>query len=301
MTPNPLVDAVAEAIAGATGRPFRAVDAAAVSGGCIHQSVRIDGDEGGGARSYFAKLNEPTSSEMFAAEEDGLGALRSSGAVRVPHVIARGQAQEHAFLVLEWLELHALEAGSAARLGIQLAALHRGTRDRFGWPRDNFIGATPQQNTPADDWHAFFRDRRLHPQLRLAARNRLPSRLMDRGERLLADCGAFFRGHAPAPSVLHGDLWGGNAAALADGTPVLFDPAAYAGDRETDLAMAALFGGFPPDLACAYQDAWPLPDGHRVRRDLYNLYHLLNHANLFAGGYVRQAEEAIARVLSEIA
>lgn len=301
MTPNALMNAVAGRIAEGTRGGFRAVDVAPVGGGCIHQSVRIDGDAGGGARSFFAKLDEASRGEMFAAEEDGLAALRASGALRVPDVITRGEADDHVFLVLEWLELHPLDVAAAARLGLQLAALHRATRDRFGWPRDNFIGATPQRNTPGDDWFAFFRDCRLHPQLRLAARNRLPSRLMDRGERLLADCGAFFRGHAPAPSLLHGDLWSGNAAALADGTPVLFDPAVYAGDRETDLAMAALFGGFPPDLAAAYQEAWPLPDGHRVRRDLYNLYHVLNHANLFAGGYVRQAEDSVARLLSEVA
>ena len=301
MTPDALVTAVAGAIAGATRRPFRPVEVAAVSGGCIHRAVRVDGDAGGAARSFFAKLDEAARGAMFAAEQDGLDALRSCDAVRLPEPVARGEAHDQAFLVLEWLELHALDGAAAARLGAGLAALHHTTRERFGWPRDNFIGATPQENAPGDDWHVFFRDRRLHPQLRLAARNRLPSRLMDRGERLLADCGAFFRGHAPVPSLLHGDLWSGNAAALADGTPVLFDPAVYAGDREADLAMAALFGGFPPDFAAAYQEAWPLPDGHRVRRDLYNLYHVLNHANLFAGGFVRQAEEAIARLLSEIA
>jgi fructosamine-3-kinase len=293
--------AIAEAIGEATRRPFRATEVSPVGGGCIHQAVRLSGNHGGSAGSFFAKANERARADLFAAEADGLAALAQTRAVRVPAVVARGESGDHAFLVLEWLELGALDAASGARLGTQLAAMHRETRDRFGWARDNYIGATPQENTPGDDWHAFFRDRRLHPQLRLAARNRLPSRLIDRGERLLADCEAFFRGHRPAASLLHGDLWGGNAAALGDGTPVLFDPAVYAGDRETDLAMAALFGGFPPDFASAYQDAWPLPDGHRTRRGLYNLYHVLNHANLFAGGYVRQAEESIGRLLSEVA
>ena len=125
--------------------------------------------------------------------------------------------------------------------------------------------------------------------------------MLDRGERLAADCGAFFRGYEAARSLLHGDLWGGNAAALGDATPVVFDPAVYVGDREADVAMTELFGGFPRDFASAYRDAWPLHDGYRVRRDLYNLYHVLNHANLFAGGYVDQAARSIERLLSEIA
>jgi fructosamine-3-kinase len=125
--------------------------------------------------------------------------------------------------------------------------------------------------------------------------------MIDRGERLAADCDAFFRGYSPEKSLLHGDLWGGNASALAGGAPVVFDPAVYVGDREADLAMTALFGGFPRDFHAAYQAAWPLDDGyHRVRRDFYMLYHVLNHANLFAGAYVRQAEESIERSLAEL-
>jgi fructosamine-3-kinase len=141
----------------------------------------------------------------------------------------------------------------------------------------------------------------LHSQLRLAAHNRLPSRMIDRGERLACDCDAFFSNYAPAKSLLHGDLWGGNASALGDGTPVVFDPAVYVGDREADVAMTELFGGFPREFRAAYSAHWALDDGYRVRRDFYNLYHLLNHANLFAGAYVRQAEKAVERLLAEIA
>jgi fructosamine-3-kinase len=139
------------------------------------------------------------------------------------------------------------------------------------------------------------------PQLRLAAANRLPSRLIDRGERLAADCEAFFRTYVPAKSLLHGDLWGGNAAALPGGIPVVFDPAVYVGDREADLAMTSLFGGFPADFHAAYANAWRPDDGFRARRDFYNVYHVLNHANLFAGGYVRQSQDLVERVLAEIA
>src|SRR6185295_9332372 len=142
--------------------------------------------------------------------------------------------------------------------------------------------------------------RRLHPQLRLAVHHRLPSRMIDRGERLMADCEAFFRTYAPARSLLHGDLWNGNAAQVSGNMPVVFDPAVYVGDREADVAMTQLFGGFPPDFLSAYRAAWALDDGYKVRRDFYNLYHVLNHANLFAGGYVRQGEEGIERLLAEI-
>ena len=290
---------IAESIARATGRAYAIARTAPVEGGCIHTALALEGARG--APKYFAKVNAAAHAAMFAAEEDGLEALRKSGHVRTPRVVARGEDDVHAWLVLEWLELGALDARSAARLGAALAAQHREEKARFGWAADNFIGATPQANGWSDDWLAFWRVKRLHAQLRLAAKSRLPSRTIDRGERLAADCEVFFRGYAAAKSLLHGDLWGGNAAALADATPVLFDPAVYVGDREADVAMTELFGGFPRDFAAAYREAWPLHDGYRVRRDLYNLYHVLNHANLFAGGYVAQAAQAIDRLLAEIA
>jgi protein-ribulosamine 3-kinase len=203
--------------------------------------------------------------------------------------------------VLEGLELAPFDAASAARLGTSLAAQHRLPQARFGWGRDNFIGASPQVNGWSDDWLEFWRAQRLHPQLRLAAHGRLPSRMIDRGERLMADCHAFFRTYSPAKSLLHGDLWSGNAASLQGGVPVAFDPAVYVGDREADVAMTELFGGFPRDFFSAYRAAWPLDDGYPVRREFYNLYHRLNHANLFAGRYVRDSEHAIERLLAEVA
>jgi fructosamine-3-kinase len=271
-----------------------------VGGGCIHHAFALTGKDATGAHRYFAKTNEADRAPMFAAEAGGLRALRDAGALAVPRVVALGADDESAWLVLEWLELAALEARSAARLGAALAAQHRVARPRFGWESDNFIGASAQANGWSDDWLDFWRERRLHAQLRLAARNRLPSRMIDRGERLMADCEAFFSGYVPARSLLHGDLWGGNAAATAGGNPVVFDPAVYVGDREADLAMTELFGGFPKDFHSAYRAAWALDDGYRVRRDFYNLYHVLNHANLFAGGYVAQAERSIERLLAEI-
>jgi fructosamine-3-kinase len=221
--------------------------------------------------------------------------------VAVPKVVCHGHDDERAWLVLQWLELVPLADRSASELGHALARQHRIAHERFGWERDNFIGASPQANGWSDDWHGFWRDKRLHAQLRIAAGRRLPSRMIDRGERLAADCGAFLIGHRVEKSLLHGDLWGGNAAALEGGVPALFDPAVYVGDREADVAMTELFGGFPAGFKAAYAADWNLADGYTVRRDLYNLYHLLNHANLFAGDYVRQAGKSIEKLLAEIA
>jgi len=313
--PDPVAQALARAISDATEVHFEPTAVEPVGGGCIHTALRIRGETAQGERSYFAKVNDADRAPMFAAEAEGLAALAEAkgpgsagksetagepGPVRVPRVIAQGEDDERAWLVLEWLDLAPLSPSAAGRLGAALAALHAIPREKFGWAHDNFIGASPQVNGWSEEWLPFWRDRRLHAQLRLAAHNRLPSRMIDRGERLAADCEAFFRTYRPARSLLHGDLWGGNAAALADGTPVVFDPAVYVGDREADVAMTELFGGFPKDFAASYRSALPLDAGYAVRRDFYNLYHVLNHANLFAGGYVRQAEQSIQRLLAEI-
>ena len=292
--------ALEQSIAAALGHAFEVRSLAPVGGGCIHTALRVEGRGAGGSATYFAKMNDADRAPMFAAEAEGLAALADAQALRLPRVIAQGSDDERAWIVMEWLELAPLDAKSGAALGRSLARLHRTPRERFGWARDNFIGASPQVNGWSDDWHAFWRDRRLHAQLRLAARNRLPSRLIDRGERLAADCAAFFATYRPIPSLLHGDLWSGNAAALEGGMPCVFDPAVYVGDREADLAMTEMFGGFPGDVGVAYRTEFPLDDGYTVRRELYNLYHVLNHANLFAGNYVAQAAQSIERLVAEI-
>ncbi len=171
---------------------------------------------------------------------------------------------------------------------------------RFGWGRENTIGSTPQINTPSDDWIEFWRERRLGKQLELAAHSGYCGRLQRQGERLLGKFAGLFAGYRPLPSLLHGDLWSGNYAADAEGNPVIYDPAPYYGDREADLAMTELFGGFGRAFYNAYQQAWPLDDGYRTRKTLYNLYHILNHLNLFGGGYLGQAESMIDSLLAEI-
>ena len=300
MKPGPVALRIAQSIADATRMDFEATETERVGGGCIHEAWKLTGETADGTVHYFAKTNAVDAKAMFEAEAEGLAALRSAARLRVPNVVTRDDDGERAWLVLEWLELVPLSPASAATLGTALAAQHRMPQPRFGWPRDNFIGATPQRNTESDDWLDFWRTNRLVPQLRLAAHNRLPSKMIDRGERLAADCDALFTMHQPVKSLLHGDLWGGNASMLADGTPIVFDPAVYVGDRECDLAMTQLFGGFPPDFHAAYVEAWPLTDSYNVRRDFYNLYHVLNHANLFGGSYVAQGTQSIERLLAEI-
>jgi protein-ribulosamine 3-kinase len=219
--------------------------------------------------------------------------------MRVPAVLAAGAAGDSAWLALEWLALQPPSAVAEAALGERLAALHRTTTARFGFPADNFIGRTPQPNGWCDDWCEFLALRRLGFQLALAAGNGYRGPLTERGARLVESIGAFYSGYRPQPALLHGDLWSGNRAALADGTPVVFDPAPYYGDREADLAMTRLFGGFGARFYAAYQASWPLDAGAAARHGLHALYHVLNHLNLFGAGYQREAQRLIDRLLAD--
>lgn len=283
--------AVASAIGDATQRPFLLQCAIPVGGGDINRSFRLEGTDGS---RYFLKLNEARCHALFIAEAAGLQAVAATHTLRVPQVIAHGASEGMSFLVLEHLQLGG--RGDARRLGEQLAALHRHRADRFGFPQDNFIGSTPQPNGWTDDWLDFWRERRLGHQLRLAAQNGYGGELQRLGVKLMDALPDLFAGYSPQPSLLHGDLWGGNHGFLAEGTPTVFDPAAYYGDRECDLAMTELFGGYPADFYAGYQAAWPLDAGYASRRDLYNLYHILNHANLFGGSYVSQALQLCQRL-----
>lgn len=284
---------LAGAIGAATGQAFEIAGRRTLGGGDINQAELWLGRDG---RRYFVKLNRADRLPMFEAEADGLRELARSGAIRVPVPVCSGSEREHAGLVLEYLEMD--RHGDAADLGRRLASLHRTTAERYGWWRDNTIGATTQTNAWLDDWPTFVRERRLGYQLRLAARKGAPKRLIASGERLLDHLDAFFAGYRPAASLLHGDLWGGNYG-YAQGAPVLFDPAVYYGDREADLAMTELFGGFPAAFYAAYQEIWPLDPGYATRKHLYNLYHVINHFNLFGGGYASQAEQMIERLVAE--
>ncbi|MGI9290612.1 MAG: fructosamine kinase family protein [Gammaproteobacteria bacterium] len=267
-----------------------------VSGGDINQVFRVPGPDG----DLFLKINSKDCLEHFAAESEGLAELSRAEDLVVPATLGTGLCSQTAWLLLEWLDLSGSKPVAAAACGRALAHVHRLSRVQFGWHRDNVIGSTPQRNQDERDWVCFYSQQRLQPQLQLAAANGAPASLLNAGERLCADLAKFFSVYLPVPSLLHGDLWGGNWAALPDNSPVFFDPAVYYGDREADLAMTRLFGGFPDGFYAAYNEAWPLDAGHAERIELYNLYHVLNHFNLFGGGYAAQAEGMLERLLGLI-
>jgi fructosamine-3-kinase len=244
----------------------------------------------------FRKTGPLSSAEMFAAEAEGLLELAKPDVIRVPKVIGYGVEGNEAFIEIERLDLQRATREVQAQMGEQLAALHRVTANQFGWHRDNTIGPTPQQNPWSANWVEFFREHRLGFQLQLAASNGYGGQLQDGGARLLDRLDGFFSDYEPEPSLLHGDLWGGNWGSC-DGAPVIFDPAVYYGDRETDLAMTRLFGGFGRAFYEAYEASAPLAPGHQARCDLYQLYHVLNHLNLFGSGYLGQANTLIGRLL----
>ena len=285
-------DAITRHIGDATRQDFEPRERQSVGGGCINVATILSD----GTRSYFVKCNDASRLDLFEAEADGLAALASSGSIRVPEPVCWGRAGGSSYLVLERLDLTS-GRGRGAEAGRQLAELHRSSGPEFGWRRDNYIGSTPQPNTETSDWAAFWRDRRIGFQLELAANN--GHGLQPHADRLLADLGAFL-GHEPYPSLLHGDLWGGNLGYLRNGSPAIFDPAVYLGDREADLAMTELFGGFGADFYAAYGETWPLDPGYGTRKTLYNLYHILNHLNLFGSGYLAQARAMIERLLAEL-
>jgi len=273
--------------------PFGVQSKEPLGGGCINDAFKLVGED----IEYFVKTNRSSWQEMFIAEAEGLKALAEVGELKVPRVVCNGNDGSRAFLVLEMLSLKSLDATAQELLGKQLARLHRHESDRFGWHRDNTIGSTPQINTYSDEWPQFYAEHRLGFQLDLAGQKGLR---LDGGKELCDSIGVYFENYQPVPSLLHGDLWGGNAAMDNAGNPVLFDPACYYGDRETDIAFTEMFGGFNSAFYRAYRSEWPLHDGYEQRKDLYNLYHVLNHYNLFGGGYGMQAQGIAQKLLSQI-
>ena len=287
---------IATQISIAAGIPFAVEKISAVGGGCINQTHRIEGS----GQQFFVKLNSADSLPMFEAEAAGLQEIHNSGTLRVPMPVCWGKNRFKAWLVLEYLEMGSISNGDAAALGSGLAAMHRLSSEKFGWKRDNTIGATPQINKFSSNWLQFWRKYRLGYQLELARVNGHTGKLQTQGEQLMARLESFFPGPEPVASLLHGDLWSGNYNFDCAGQPMLFDPAVYYGDRETDIAMTELFGGFSAVFYTAYREAYPLDPGYAIRKTLYNLYHILNHLNLFGGGYRHQAEQMMGKLLAEI-
>jgi fructosamine-3-kinase len=291
-------DRLAAELERALGSPV--VRSNGVGGGCINEAAQVVLADG---RELFVKTNPDAPPSMFTAEARGLRWLGEARALRVPEVIAvSGPDDPVQFLVLQLVRRGRPARDFDERLARGLAALHRFGAPGFGVDHDNFVGRLPQANGPASDpasWPAFYRERRLEPQLRLASDHGLATARMKRDfTRLFADLPDLC-GPPEPPARLHGDLWGGNLMCDADGAPCLIDPAVYGGHREIDLAMMRLFGGFGARVFAAYDEAWPLADGHEARVDLYQLYPLMVHVNLFGGGgYTGSVEEALARLLS---
>lgn len=283
---------IAAKISESTGKPFEVKNHRSVGGGCINQGYSItDGD-----RTYFVKLNQASQVEMFEAEALGLKQMDETHTIRVPKPLCCGISDRSSYIVMEWLEFGRAGSQSWEEMGRKLAQMHAAPspNGQFGWDRNNTIGSTPQINTWTDDWSDFFAEHRIGYQIRLAKRR--GGSFPDTGDAIAA-VKEFLANWKPQPSLVHGDLWSGNAACTVEGEPVILDPATYWGDREVDLAMTELFGGFPAAFYRGYNAVLPLDEGYSKRKTLYNLYHILNHFNLFGGGYESQARRMLDTVL----
>jgi fructosamine-3-kinase len=286
-------NSIAAQISQVTGQPFVvATPPRSVGGGCINQGYKLTD----GSRTYFVKLNQASQIAMFEAEAAGLRALITTKTIRAPQPICTGIVEGNGYLILEWIDLGQGDRTDWLEMGRQLAALHQAPgADKFGWERHNTIGSTPQINSWTADWAEFWINHRIGYQVRLAQRRGGTFPLVDR---LLAAIPDLLADHHPQPSLVHGDLWSGNAAIAQTGEPVIFDPATYYGDREVDLAMTELFGGFPDAFYQGYNQVLPLDSGYSRRKILYNLYHILNHFNLFGGSYASQANRMMQQLLT---
>ncbi|MGF1487404.1 MAG: fructosamine kinase family protein [Prochloraceae cyanobacterium] len=272
------------------GAKFTVDDYNSVSGGCINQGYRIKNKD----RSYFVKLNRADRIEMFAAEALGLKQMLATNTIRVPKPICWGSKGNNSYIVMEWLEFASGDPKSWQEMGQKLAKMHRvKVSSKFGWEVNNTIGDTPQINTKIENWADFFAEHRIGYQIKLARRKggNFSSEIVEVVRKKLAD-------RQPQPSLVHGDLWSGNAAVTIKGEPVILDPATYWGDREVDIAMTEVFGGFPAAFYRGYSQEWELDPGYQQRKKIYNLYHILNHFNLFGGGYGSQASRMISQITS---
>ena len=286
MLPSGLETAVQHLLQEQANDPSPWRNSAPVAGGDINQAARIETEQ----NSYFLKWNSRPLPGMFLAEARGLAELEAAGVLRVPHVVGLAEAagDRPAFLLMEWLGSgnNKRDRTLGETLGRGLAALHRHRRPAYGWRFENYIGSLPQHNPDTEDWIIFYRDQRLGVQMELAAgRGRLPAPRRRKLEQLMGQLDRWIDPRDCQPSLLHGDLWGGNYMAGPAGEPVLIDPAVYYGQREVELAFTELFGGFSAAFYAAYNDAWPLPAGYESRKALYQLYPLLVHLNLFGEGY----------------
>ena len=290
-----LAEAVLQILAERAGRPVAIVRELAASGGCINSGTLLFIND---KSVVFLKHNGNSPAGFFHAEAAGLCALAGAGGLRIPRPISSDDAEGPvpAFLLLEGIQSAPPAKDFDEQLGRGLAQLHRATAPAFGFDEDNFIGSTPQSNPRIADWPEFFATARLEPMLRLVEeRGRSTPDLAKHMSRLIGRLPELIGRHNPVPSLVHGDLWSGNVMSDEHGAPVIFDPAAHDADREVDIAMTELFGRFAPAFYAAYREAWPLSAGYEVRRDIYNLYHLLNHVYIFGLSYMTGAMGILRR------
>lgn len=276
-----------------------------VGGGCISNAMQISlTSDRLGSRSVFAKANAPSFVDNFQSEWDGLTALAATESILIPNPIAVGTSAARSWLITEWVETRPASEKFFDDFGRQLAELHRVTAGRhIGWPRDNFLGTASQPNTATASWVDFVAQNRIGYQLRWAIeQQRADAKLRRQGEAIVAAMPNLLAGRADETSLLHGDLWSGNYIFGATdenhcGAPVIIDPAVYCGCREAEFGMLKLFGSCPPEFYDAYQNAWPLADGWQRRINVYILYHLLNHLNMFGNGYLGQCHHVASEIL----
>jgi len=263
-----------------------------VGGGDINQAFKA---ETASHETYFIKTHPSPPPGFFAREARGLNLLSQTQTVSIPRVVSVVEEENVSCLILEWITSGPASSRSSMSFGQDLAKLHRTSSDVFGLEEDNYLGTLQQLNLPTKDWVEFYRDRRLYPLLQRAHQSgMLPSKLMRESDVLLTNLPSIL-GPIEAPSLLHGDLWGGNRMIDKAGTSWLIDPAVYFGNREVDLAMMRLFGGFPQEVFEAYHATYPLSPGWQDRIDIYQLYPMLIHLNLFGTSYLGSVERILHR------
>lgn len=282
---------ISEHISQTLNKPFQIQNKKSIGGGSINSAYQVTGNDG---QLYFIKLNTASLEFMFQVEFDSLNELLQIDTIQIPRPVCFGTADSKSYLVLEYITMN--PSGDQQQLGYALAQMHKITASQYGWYQNNIIGSTPQSNNMQPDWLTFWREERLLPQFKMLYEKGYKNQLQPLSDKLLNNLDSLLANHKPPASLLHGDLWSGNYAFDDQGRPVIFDPALYYGDREADLAMTELFGGFSQDFYQAYNEAWPLDNDYNQRKTLYNLYHILNHANLFGTSYLNQAISMMQRL-----
>lgn len=260
-----------------------------VGGGCINQTARLKTN----TKDFFVKWN--VQSDMLLLEEKGLKELSSAEVISIPKVIGSGDFKDTSFLLLEFISSFQKKEKFWRQFGRELAQLHKKTNANYGLIDDNYIGSLPQKNKKYTNWIDFFINQRIEVQLQIG-KNKIPKRIREKAEKLYDILPNLFS--EEPPSLLHGDLWSGNYMVGVSGQPMLIDPAIYYGNREMDLAMTKLFGGFPEEFYSSYKEEYPLEKGSLERFKICNLYPLLVHVNLFGGAYLQQVENILDKHLN---